>query len=228
MIVELIHLARVLLRRWWLIAIPTVIAAAFALPGLLDRAPASTGGYGTVITYSAVQAFEAIPRSEGDYQDIWLSSEYTVNAFSEWVTGGRFKDAVTLALSEQGITINPAALSIAADNERSVGEIFLNYPDSTGLEAAATAVIDVLTTRSQEFFAQLGGQPARVTLLDQTPITAAPPPIVDRFSPLLRIGLGLLAGIGLAVLAHLFDPALRRREEVEMMGVRVLSNIPKR
>jgi capsular polysaccharide biosynthesis protein len=225
---ELIQFARILLRRWWLIALPVVAAAAVTLPDLINPPPAASGSFSTVITYSAAQSFEAIPRSEGDYQDIWLSSELTVNAFTDWVTGGRFKDEIVSALSANGVSIDAGALRLSADNERSVGQLFLSYPEGETLAAIADAAITVLSTRNQAYFAQLGGQPATVTLLDQTPITAAPPPIVNRFAPFVRVGLGLLAGVGLALLAHYLDPALRRREDVESLGLPVLAAIPRR
>lgn len=225
---EILHILRILLRRWWLIAIPVLIAAAFTLPALLNRAPAVSGGYTTVIRYSAAQSMEAVPRTEGDYQDIWLSSELTVNAFTDWVRGSRFKDEIVSGVTATDVIVDSALLSIAADNERSVGQIFLSYPDATALEQIAAAVITVMQTRSQDYFAQLGDIPAAVTVLDQTPVTASTPPITDRIGPIIRIGLGLLAGIGLALLAHYFDPALRRREDVESAGLNVLAAIPRR
>ncbi len=227
---ELLHVLRIFLRRWWLIAIPTLIAAAVTLPALFNRAPTAGGGFSTLINYSAAQSLEAIPRTEGDYQDIWLSSELTVNAFTDWVRGSRFKDEIGAALSETAgaEAYDPALLGISADNERSVGRIYLSYPDADLLALIAAAAIDVLQTRSQDYFAQLGGTPADVTILDQSPITAVPPPITDRFSPFLRIGLGLVAGIGLALLAHYLDPAVRRREDIESVGLVVLGSIPRR
>ena len=154
------------------------------------------------ISYSAFQDYDAIPRDDGDYQDIWLSSELTVNALTEWVMGSRFKDEIAALVSDA----NLGALGIRGDNARSVGRIDLDYPDAEGLQAIAEAVVTVLSTRSQDYFAQLGGIPAAVTVLSQTPITPAPPPLPDRFGVLIRVGLGLAAGIGLALLAHYLDP----------------------
>ncbi len=225
---ELVQFARILLRRWWLIAIPTVIAAVLTLPSFLDRSAPVSGGFSAMITYSAAQSFSAIPRTEGDYQDLWLSSEYTVNAFTDWVAGRPFKDEVAAGLASRGINIDPAQLGITSDNERSVGKIFLSYPDGEALAEIAVETITVLQTRSQAYFAQLGGEPASVTVLDQTPVTSAPPPLTDRFSPFIKIGIGVIAGIGLAVLAHYLDPAVRRREDVESLGIPVLTTIPRR
>lgn len=221
---ELLLIFRILRRWWWLVAIPVAITLALALPGLLSRGVTPGGGFSQIITYSAMQRLDAIPRTEGDYQDIWLSSEFVVNAFTDWVRGSSFKDELALLAPDA----NLAALGVAADNVRSVGQIYLSYPDADGLQALGDAVVTVLSTRSQDYFAQLGGQPAMVTVLSKTPVTVAPPPLADRFGAFIRVGLGLVIGLGLAFLAHYLDPVLRRREDVEALGIPVLGTIPRK
>lgn len=225
---ELLVYLRIVLRRWWLVAIPVVITAALAIPDLIRQAPAASGGYSTVISYTAAQPLEAIERPAGDYQDLWLASELAVNAFTEWVRGSSFADEIGAALAARGETFDVSTFRAGADNERSVGQIFLNWPDADQLALIADAAVQVLETRSGAYFAQLGGQPAPITILDRSPISAAPPPLTDRFGPFIRIGLGLLAGIALAFLAHYLDPVLRSREEVEALGLPVIARIPRR
>lgn len=218
---ELLLVWRILRRWWWLVLIPLAITIVLAIPSLRS---APSGGFSTTISYSALQDLNAMPRPEGDYQDIWLSSELTVNAFTEWVMGSRFRAEITALVPDA----NVAVLGIRGDNERSVGRIDLNYPDAAGLQAISDAVITVLSTRNQEYFAQLGGHPAIVTVLNTTPISAAPPALPDRFGVLIRVGLGLVAGVGLAFLAHYLDPFLRRREDVEALGIPVVGAIPRK
>ncbi len=213
---------RILRRWWWLVAIPVLITTALAVPSLLNRGAAG-GGFSQIITYSAMQSTSAIPRAEGDYQDIWLSSELTVNAFTDWVKDTSFKSELAMLVPDA----NLAALSIAADNAHSVGNIYLGYPSGETLQTLGDAVIKVLSTRSHAYFAQLGGQPAAVTILGQTPVTPAPSPLTDRFGALIRVGLGLIAGVGLAFLAYYLDPVLRRREDVEALGLPIVGTIPR-
>jgi capsular polysaccharide biosynthesis protein len=223
---ELMQILRVLIRRWFLVVIPVVITAALVVPDLLSR-PVATGGFSTMIRYTAAQQLEAVPNRDGDYQDIWLASELTVNALTEWVQSSRFAEAVALKASAAGAEIDPAALSIAADNERSVGQIFINWPDEAQLAAIVQAAIETLQTESQNYFPQLGGAPAQVTILDEPRIVPAPPPITNRLAPLIRVALGLAAGIGLAFLVEYLDPTLRRREDVEALGLNVVASIPR-
>jgi capsular polysaccharide biosynthesis protein len=225
---ELALIFRILLRYWWLVLIPVAVTAVLAAPALLDRGPAVHGGYSTAISYSAAQQLEAIPNRDGDYQDVWLASELAVNAFTDWITSNSFARAVAEAASARGSEIAAGSLAIAADNERSVGRIFLTWPDAETLAVIADSAIEVLRTGSAAAFPQLGGAPALVTVLDEPVITSAPPPLADRFGPFVRLALGLAAGIGLAFLAHYLDPFLRRREDLESLGLPVVSTIPRR
>jgi capsular polysaccharide biosynthesis protein len=126
-----------------------------------------------------------------------------------------------------GVEINPAALGIAADNERSIGQVFLSYPDAAALETITDATTEVLTTRNQAYFPQLGQAPADVVVLDEPVIAPQPPPLPDRFGPIIQLGLALLAGLGLAFLVEYLDPTLRHRDEVESLGLRVISSVPR-
>ena len=223
---ELVNIARILLRRWWLILIPVIITAAWAAPDILNRG-ASSGGFTTVINYSAAQQPEAMPPRDGDFQDIWLASELTVNALTAWVQTTSFRHEIALKTAENGLEIDPAAIGISADNERSVGRLYLSWPDADQLKIIAQAALDVLAERNLTYFPQMGSAPADVTVLDEINIVPAPPPLANRFAPFIRIGLGLLAGIGLAFLAHYLDPTLRRREDVEQLGLPVIASLPK-
>jgi capsular polysaccharide biosynthesis protein len=224
---ELVLFLQVLLRRWWLVLIPMIIAAAFAVPDFLNNRATASGGYSATFRYSAAQVLEAIPNRDGDYQDVWLASELTVNALTDWVRTSSFVNEIQQLTRERGVEINPAALGVAADNRRSVGQVTLSYPDAAGLDAIVRAAQDILRTRAQNYFPQLGQQPAQVTILDVAQAVAAPPPVANRLAPFIRIGLGLLAGIALAFLAEYLDPNLRRREQVESLGLPVIGSIPR-
>ena len=222
---ELIVFLRVLLRRWYLVLIPVLIVAVVTVPDLLQGSPATSGGYTTAIRYTAAQELD-VPGRDGDYQDIWLASELTVNALTEWVRSGLFKQDVADLAARQGVEVDPSALAVASDNERSIGVLYLSWPDRAELDVIVDAAIEVLHTRPQAYFPQLENEPARVTLLDEPVLNPAPPPLTNRFAPFIRLGLGLLVGVGLAFLAEYFDNTLRRRDDVEKLGMPVVASIP--
>jgi capsular polysaccharide biosynthesis protein len=224
---ELMLFLQVLLRRWWLVLVPVVVVAAITIPDFLSNRGAISGGYTTTIRYTASQVLEAIPGRDGDFQDVWLASELAVNALTDWVRTSSFVSEITTQTSAQNVHFDPAVLGIAADNERSVGQLTMSYPDLDTLDAIVDAAVDVLQSRAQFYFPQLGGQPAQVRILDVPTLTAAPPPITNRLAPFIKIAMGLLAGVALAFLAEYLDPTLRRRQQVEMLGLPVVGILPR-
>lgn len=220
---ELRLIMRILLRYWWLVIIPPVVAAVVVAPDLLSG-QVQSGGFTTTLHYSAAQQPEAQPPRDGDYQDIWLASEFTVNALTAWVQTQSFRAEVAQVLADASIDLS--RLGIAADNQRSIGVLYLSHPDAVSLEAIAQAAVEVLRSRNDAYFPQVGSAPAAVTVLDTPVVVAAPPPLTNRFAPFIRIGLGLIVGLALAFLAHYLDPTLRHREEVEALGLHVVGTLP--
>jgi hypothetical protein len=170
---------------------------------------------------------EAIPNRDGDFQDVWLASELTVNALTDWVRTSSFIDEIEREMTAAGQAFNRAALGVAADNRRSVGQLTLGYPIAADLEVITQAAIDVLRTRAQDYFPQLGQQPAQVTILDTPVVAPAPPPLTDRFGPFIRVALGLAFGLALAGLAAWLDPFLHRRDDLEALGLAVIGSVPR-
>jgi capsular polysaccharide biosynthesis protein len=227
---ELRQIVLILLRRWWLVLIPVVVTAVLSVPDIIAGPAAAGAAFTTTIHYSAAQQLEAqeLPPRDGDYQDIWLASEYTVNALTAWALTDSFRQEIAAEAEARGLEVNVGALGIAADNERSIGQLTLVWPDGEELAVLAAATIEVLRERNQDYFPQLGGEPADVTILDSiVTINAVPAPLTNRFAPVLTIALGLAAGIGLAFLAHYVDPMLRRREDLEALGLTVVATLPR-
>ncbi len=224
---ELRALWKIVKRRWWLIALPAVVALAYAAYGVL-KAP-SGGGYGTSIRFTAATppGSEAISYEDGEYYP-WLSSEYVINALTDWVRTGTFAQEVSATLDERGITIPAGAIqgAVAADNERSVMVLYLNWGNPDELAALADAAAVVLQERSTDYFPQFGENGVEVVPLDVPAIGPVPPPLSVRLEPLVRFGLGLAAGVALAFLVEYLDPTLHERAEVEALGIPVLAEIP--
>jgi capsular polysaccharide biosynthesis protein len=223
---EILLFLRVLLRRWYLVLIPVVIVGAFTARDFLQNAPAVSGGFVTVIRYTAAQDLGAIEGRDGDFQDVWLASELTVNAFTDWIESSEFAEEVNGFLAQRNLEVNTTG-RFNTDNERSVGVIEIRWEDEAQLQQIANAAIEVLQTRNGDYFPQLGGTPAQVKLLDNPVISASPAPITNRLRPLIGLGVALLAGIVIAFLAEYFDPVLRRREQVEALHMPVVGSIPR-
>jgi capsular polysaccharide biosynthesis protein len=226
---ELRELWKVVLRRWWLIALPTLAALAFVAYGAASAPPAST--YTTGIRFTA-----ATPPEDEDtqgYEDAeyypWLTSEYVINALTDWARTGSFAAEISAALAEQGIEIPAAAIqpNISADNERSIMVLYINWPDSEQLAAIAETAVFVLEEKSPVYFPQFGDGGVEVVPLDAPAVGRVPPPLSSRLDPLVRIAVGLAAGVGLAFLIEYLDPTIRERREVERMDMPVLAVVPR-
>ena len=224
---ELREIGMVLRRWWWLVLAPVVVAAVLTLPGLLNRTQAAPS-YSVTLLYSAFHDLDALPRPDGNYEDVWISSELLVNAFSDWLKGSTFRTELATALAAEGVAFDPVALGVAADNDRAVGMVTFTYPDAAVLQAIADATVGVMNATSNAYFAQLGTAPALANLLSQSAVTSLQPPLPDRFGPFIQIGLALAAGIGLAALATYLDPKVRARRDLELAGLPVLAAIPRR
>ena len=224
---ELRDIGRILRRWWWLVLAPVLVVALFTVPSLLNRTQSSPG-YTVTLLYSAFQDLDALPRPNGDYEDVWVSSELLVNAFSDWLKGSTFRDELANALAAENVAFDPAQLAVAADNDRAVGLVTFSYPDSAVLQAIAAATLPIMNTTSNVYFAQLGTAPAQGNLLSQSAITPLNPPLPDRFRPVILLALALAVGIVLAALAHYLDPVVRERRDLEQTGLPVLASIPRR
>ena len=219
---ELKLAARMLARRFWLIALPVVISAAAAIASLMGPGSGSAG-YSAQIRYSAAQEFN-LPQRDGDYQDVWLASELTVNAFTDWVRSSSFRGEIRARLDAD---LDLVSLGIAADNARSIGVIYLSHADAQSLQTIAEATIAVLSGSNQRYFPQLGGDSAQVTILEAPFVAAMPPPLTDRVGPLLRIAVGLFLGLALALLVEALDQRIHDQDDLRRLGLAVIGSVPR-
>lgn len=218
------ELVRILIRRWWLIALPVVLSAVISVPDLLRDGTAVSGGFNTQIRYSAAQQLNISDR-EGDYTDIWRASEYTVHAMTDWARSSSFRHEIASILGDAQAAVD--GLQIAADNVRSVGVVYMSHPNGESLGAIADAAVLVLNSRSQRYFPQLEGEAAQVTILDQPAIVAAPPALPSRFAPFVRLAVALLIGLAIAVFAEFVDPTVYHQDDLRRMGMPLIGSIPK-
>ena len=230
---ELIAIAQVVRRRWWLIALPTLIALLFTLPSLkaILSPPAS---YTVTMRYSA----SAKPDGSGSFQDQaytpWLQSEYVVTNLASWVQTDSFDSLVaaaansTLAGGDQSITAAQLRGAIGAESIHSVLQLHLNWPDADQLKTLTEACSRVLAQNSSDYWPQTAALKLTVLPLDQVSVVSAVPPLTARLSPLARIGIGFGLGLVLAFFAEYLDRRVHSRAEVEALGLPVIAEIPAR
>ena len=222
---ELLMVWRFLLRRWWIIALPTLIVALLVAPQLITNEQVASGGFVTVFRYSAAQQDSNYDVRDGDYQDVWLASEFVVNAFTDWIKTSSFRNELANVLNDE--TLNTGAIGIATDNDRSIGIVELRYSDGESLADIANAAIVVLQERNNAYFPHLGESPAEVTIIDAPVVQPVPPALGNRLDPLIRVALAFMVGFALAILVEYLDQRIFYADELESQGIKILASIPK-
>ncbi|MCE7947167.1 MAG: hypothetical protein DYG88_07035 [Chloroflexi bacterium CFX4] len=227
---ELRSLFAVLIRRWWLIAVPALVALALSLP-MLGQALRPTPLQRVTLRFTAGQPPQ--PDSAQTFEESsyisWLGSEYAIINLAAWLRTESFAREVVALLNaaEQTADSETVRAMIASDSVRSIMTLYLTAADPDLLRAVAEAAIQVLAQKSDAYFPQLSGQPARIVPLDAVEVLPLPTPITERLAPLLRVLIGVLGGVGLAFLAEYLDPTLRTRRELEALDLPILAEIPR-
>lgn len=219
---ELRLMLKILLRRWWLVALPVIVVGAISLVTYQAPPPA----YAATLRFSVGYAPDTQPASLYDRRyPAWLASEYIAGGLSDWAKTGDFAQAVA-AEAGPDVTASEVAAAITADHLRSIVVLYLSGGDADRLTAIGQASIRVLQTRNRLVFPQ-NGDGATVTALDGVAVGAAPPSLRARLDIPIRLALGLALGVVLAFVAHYFDPRVRDRGEVEALGLNIIGEIPK-
>ncbi len=199
----------ILIRRWWLVLIPAIVVLGIGLLTYRRPAPVYQVGVRFTVGYA--------PESQGTslydkYYSAWLASEYIAGALGDWAKTGDFAAEVSRDLESHGVSIPASALSgrFAADHQRSMVTMFVQWGDDRQLQAIATSAIAVMQTRNAQAFPQLGPNGAVVRAVDPVVVTGVPQGLRAQLELPVRVGLALAAGVVLAFLAHYLWPEERR------------------
>jgi hypothetical protein len=224
-------LARGAARRWWLVAIPIVLALALSVWTASRLPPPTT-------VYVVTQRFLAgLPpeRPDADYDFArhynWLASEYTAQSFTSVVQGTEFAGAVAARLRQAGG---------AASRDQVAASIQVNPPDSfklvvkvtaptaAGALALAEAVNAELALNGNAYWPQLSGNTSPPVQRLDTPVaqavTVAAP--TSALEIPIRLLLALSAGLALAFAIAARDPVAQAKSGETIAGLRVLAIIP--
>jgi capsular polysaccharide biosynthesis protein len=217
---------RILLRRWWIVVAPVVVVLVFVV--VTYRPPPTT--YQVVMRFSA-GTLPAGLSEEYDRYYPWLTSEYIANGLADVAEAGVFAQEVARRAAQGGVAVDAAAVrgAIVTDNAQSIMVVYFTWPDCEQARALAWAVADELSQNGSAYFPQLDWLDPAVRLLDEPAPVALPPSLrAQLLGPVVRLGLALAVGIGLALAWHYLDPTVHEPGELEALGIPVLARIPRR
>ncbi|HSM56439.1 MAG TPA: hypothetical protein VK879_09825 [Candidatus Sulfomarinibacteraceae bacterium] len=216
---------RILMRRWPLVLVPALVILAVGLATY--STPPTVYNVGVRFVVSQPPSPAAGDSDEERYYN-WLTSEYIVNALTDWVQGNQFGEAVRRELAQRGVDVPPGSVQagLVADNARSMFTLSLVHGDPDILAQMMDAAVTVLQEQNTAALPQLGQTPATLVPLDEPVVNALPPGIRAQLELPLRLAVGVAAGVALAFLVDYLDPTVRNRDEVEALGLPILGEIP--
>lgn len=229
---ELSNVLDMLRRRWWIIALPAIVAFLILIPSFLEALNPPTA-YSVAMRFTAASPSDAA-LADATYEDSayvpWLASEYVVVNFPQWVTSDSFAREVSTELAAQGLEISAEDVrpAFVADSARSYLVVYVGWDDEAEIMAIANAAVNVLQTKNQAYFPQFAATPAQVIAWDDVRVNAVVPSIATRLNPFIRLVFSLAAGIALVAALEYFDDTVRNADEVQGLGMAVVGNIPQR
>ena len=217
-----------IVRRWWvLLVVPTIIVI---IVGFISYDVPSDRYVTTVRLSAAVTPDNYMSNINTQFDTTyysWLSSEYVVSGLSDWAVTGAFANAVSKYLERVDVYI-PASIvqnSINSDYVCSEVVLYINSSDPDHTSKIANAAIMVMQDQNETVFPQMGGRNATVIALDEPMVTLTSPGLTQYLDPLIRISTGFVLGLLLVFCAHYFDPFIRNRSDVEIVGIQVVVEI---
>jgi capsular polysaccharide biosynthesis protein len=241
---DLATAATVLRRRWWLVlGLPALVLAL----SLATRRPAPPVYQATLTFAVAVPHAAVVPGAdEGSAAEV---GEALIDDLSRVIGLGVFAEAVAARLPPgraAGASTAPAVIpgeiagSLSATDRHRVADVRVTRaapPGSTPEEQAAlraevAAIAQAVAAELEEnggaWFARLGADDVRLTIIARPRMTVVPPSLQQRLELPLRLLLALLLGIGLAFLLHARDPRLYTETEIAVVLDRpILGRIPR-
>lgn len=223
---EIKRMFKIVLRWWWLGAIPVIVAALYL--GLTYRPPG--------MSYQVVMRFTTGGEPAGlstDYDRYyaWLASEYIANGLADIANTGAFAEAAARRAADRGVAVDPHALrgAVVSDNEQSILVIYLTWPDPEQIIALAEALSAELTQNGAAYYPQMRDIGIFAQQMDPPAPAAMPTSLrAQLLGPGMRLLFAGAVGLGLIFIAHYLDPMVRERAEVEALDLPVLVSIPTR
>jgi capsular polysaccharide biosynthesis protein len=157
------------------------------------------------------------------------ATEYLVDDFTQFVASQAVAQAVSERLANQGIRVPPGSIqsSTASEQVHRVVTVRVTWDNPDEAMAILTEAIEVLQQEAPAYFGRLGLEQPQVSLFDGPSISPVPPSLTDRLDLPVRLFLALLAGGAVCFFLNYLDVNIRGREELEDMGIPVLTEVPR-
>lgn len=233
---ELREYWQILRRRW---SIPVILTLTVALLSAIQLRPWEADppqfGANMRLLVGVMPAADADVTAYDPRYYAWLTSEYLVDDFTEVVRSQLFAQNVSDRLhagaenGTPGLEIPAGVIrgSAVTGRQHRIISLELTWGDPAQLAEMAAAAAAELVENAPAYFEQMGTNNADVTLLDPPSVYTVGPSLRTRLEWPLRMGLALIAGIGIAFLLEYLDTSVRTRRHLEELGLTILGEIPR-
>lgn len=222
---ELRRYWEIVVRRAWIVLLVPVVALVSWL--VLRSAP--TGGYEGTLRFMVGIAPAEGPLTGDELYNFELASEFIVDDFAEVVKSQVFAEDVASRMPDQGVGLQRCAVQgFAVTRLHRILTLTISCPDRDETVAIAQAAQRALEEENARYFTQLGARGALVTVIDPAVVIPVAPSLRERLDLPIRLTLGVLGGLGLALLLDYLDTSIRTTREAESLGIPVLGRLPGR
>jgi capsular polysaccharide biosynthesis protein len=224
---ELKAYARILLRYGWLVVALPIIVGTGSWIFRPQPAPQYTASVRFTIGVNAPPAKEV-----SGYDPIltaYQASEYIRDDFVEIIRSDVFAEDVNAVLAKAGVTgvkVSKGNIGAMVEKQRRLMSMSITWGNAEQAQKIAEAAVKNLSENNAKYFAQLGATGAAVTMIDRSVVTPVGASLREQMDIPIRIALALLAGIALAFILDYLDNSIRDAHDVEMLGLRVMGEIP--
>jgi len=224
-------------RRWWLVLGLPLLVLVVSL--LTYDAPVEV--YQARLSFAVdVPAAALVPGSdEGTAAKI---GEALIDDLARIISGDVFAEAVAAQLADgTSVAAGEIASSLSATDRHRVADVTVTRAARPAagpgdlnalmseLGAIADAVVRELEANGTDWFARLGDEEVRLTVVARPAVVQLPPSLRSRLEMPMRVTLALLVGIALALLWHYFDERLYEADDAAIAaGAPVIGRIPRR
>jgi capsular polysaccharide biosynthesis protein len=156
--------------------------------------------------------------------DTWRAAEYLMDDLASAVRGAEYARRVAARLGQDGVNL---AGAFGAATEFRVLTVSVLWGDPDQLARIVNAAADVLAQEGGDLVGPLGDARPVLRLIDPPVVIPVGPSLSDKLELVIRLGLAVLAGIAGAFLLDYIDVSVRSGDELEEMGISVLTCIPR-
>lgn len=226
---ELRRYATIVRRGWWIVLGVPALVLLLTLPTFRPDTVRYRAIAKIAVTQDRAAGDTILP--DFDVFNSWQSSQYVIDDLPAVIRSAAFaRDVSAWISSERNLAIDASVVesSFNLESEHRIVSLIIDAPSPEAAVAIAEGSVAVLQQNGLHYWNRTSAGNLAIGVLKMPTAAVAQPRWTQPVTRLvLRLLLGLLAGIGLAFLRHYLDRTIRERADVAELGVPLVATIPR-